>query len=403
MVRRQLGRGLAVLLTATLLGGSTLLFVIPASAEVALNRAVVQSLRNRVRLLLKNQPPRAARVKDALVPGDAVSTAQASLAELRFNDGSLARVGEQALFQFLANTRTFRLNNGTLLLLIPPGRGQTRVRTPNVVTGIRGSALFVRYLPDQDTTIVGALTTSGIEVSNRDLSQTQPLAAGQMAVVVKDRITQVYNFDLRQFYETSDLVQGLNLSRQEPNGLSDPELASVQAETYAGINAQPPMNPSSSLGNPLSLSQAIAAANRPLAPIDFVSTLPPTLLRPTEVLPPAAIVQVLPPAAVVQLVTQSSLPPGLDGIVRGVGNTIPGLGVGRAPGLTGAAPGLGINGPPGLTGTAPGLGISGPPGLTGTAPGLAGTAPGRGGSSPPGQAGVTPGQAGTNPGRSRQN
>ncbi|MBD3563293.1 FecR domain-containing protein, partial [Planktothrix sp. FACHB-1355] len=142
-----------------------------ASAEMPLTKAVIQSLRNLVRLIPQNQTGRPARVSDPVNPGDSLATGRESLAELRFNDGSLARVGEQAVFQFLPNTRTFRLSNGTALLLIPPGRGTTRVQTPNARAGIRGSALFVRYNPETDTTVVGALTDSNIEVFNQNSSQ----------------------------------------------------------------------------------------------------------------------------------------------------------------------------------------------------------------------------------------
>lgn len=116
------------------------------SAITPLTRAEIQDLRNMVQLIPKDKlKKRPARKLDAMAPGDGLSTGRASLADLRFNDGSLARVGEQALFQFLPKTRDFKLSNGTVLLLIPPGKGQTRIQTPNAAAAIRGSALFVRY------------------------------------------------------------------------------------------------------------------------------------------------------------------------------------------------------------------------------------------------------------------
>ncbi|NJR69849.1 MAG: FecR domain-containing protein [Synechococcales cyanobacterium CRU_2_2] len=207
---------LLLILLAPLLLAS--LFASPASAQdqTLLTRAVITALRKQVHLKSQAQLLRPAQLRDALQPGDTVATSGASLAELRFNDGTLARMGERAVFRFLPQTRTVRLSQGTLLLLIPPGRGRTQVVTPNVLTGIRGSALFVRYNPETNTTLVGALTTSGIEVTTTEGAPLQVLEAGQMAVVVDDQIERLYEFDLAMFYETSRLVEGLNLDRPMP-------------------------------------------------------------------------------------------------------------------------------------------------------------------------------------------
>ncbi|MBD2646128.1 FecR domain-containing protein [Nostoc foliaceum] len=221
------------------------------SAITPLTRAEIQNLRNMVQLIPKDKlKKRPARKLDAMIPGDGLSTGRASLADLRFNDGSLARIGEQALFQFLPKTRDFKLSNGTVLLLIPPGKGQTRIQTPNAAAAIRGSALFVRYDQQTDTTIVGALTNSGIEVSNKEASETQVLEAGQMVIIVKGKFERLYDFDLRNFYETSQLVRELDLNRQSPVPTPDPAITSVQAETAAALEAQPPIKGEGVIENP---------------------------------------------------------------------------------------------------------------------------------------------------------
>ena len=220
-----------------------------ARAETALNRAVVQKLNNLVQLIRQNNAAHPARVSDTMTPGDALSTGRSSLAELRFNDGSLARVGEQAIFRFMPKTRNFKLSNGTLLLLVPPGRGTTDVWTPNATAAIRGSALFLRYIPETATTVVGALTNSNIEVSNQGASQRQVLQAGEMAVIIKDRIEALYKFDLKTFYETSDLVQGLDLNKKS-GVATDRAIAQVQAETSAALAAQSPIPNAEAIVNP---------------------------------------------------------------------------------------------------------------------------------------------------------
>ncbi|MBC6432093.1 hypothetical protein FM036_15515 [Nostoc sp. HG1] len=234
------------------------------NAITPLTRAEIQDLRNMVQLIPKDKlKKRPARKLDAMTPGDGLSTGRASLADLRFNDGSLARVGEQALFQFLPKTRDFKLSNGTVLLLIPPGRGQTRIQTPSAAAAIRGSALFVRYDQQTDTTIVGALTNSGIEVSNKEASETRVLEAGQMIVIVKGEFQSLYDFDLRNFYETSELVRELDLNRQSPVPTSDPAITSVQAETTAALEAQPSIKGEGVIENPSFVQLTPSPSNSP--------------------------------------------------------------------------------------------------------------------------------------------
>ncbi|MEH1874021.1 FecR family protein, partial [Nostoc sp.] len=251
------------------------------SAITPLTRAEIQDLRNMVQLIPKDKlKKRPARKLDAMTPGDGLSTGRASLADLRFNDGSLARVGEEALFQFLPKTRDFKLSNGTVLLLIPPGRGQTRIQTPSAAAAIRGSALFVRYDQQTDTTIVGALTNSGIEVSNKEASETKVLEAGQMIVLVKGEFQNLYDFDLRNFYETSQLVRELDLNRQNSVPTHhDPAITSVQAETTAALKAQP------SVRGEGVIEMRLTRPNSPTAPTPVTSTekSPNTSTTPTAV------------------------------------------------------------------------------------------------------------------------
>ncbi len=212
------------------------------SAQTLLTRAVVQNLRKDVQLRPSHQPVRKARVNDVLLPWDALATARQSLAELRFNDGSLARIGERAIFQFVPNTRTFDLRNGTALFLIPRGQGRTRVVTPNAAAGIRGSALFARYNQAEKASFFGALTKSEIEITNQDGTQRRVLEPGEMAIVIQDRIVDVQTFDLKTFYETSRLVAGLELTQSKGTGNSDPALDLVREETADALKKQAPVD-----------------------------------------------------------------------------------------------------------------------------------------------------------------
>ncbi|MBE9004616.1 FecR domain-containing protein [Fortiea sp. LEGE XX443] len=243
------------------LWGAILMPLPRAIAATPLTRAEIQNLRNLVQLLPRKNKKRPARKLDPIIPGDGLSTGRSSLVDLRFNDSSLARVGERAVFQFLPKTRNFRLSNGTVLLLIPPGRGQTRIQTPSAAAAIRGSALFVRYDNQTDTTIVGALTNSGIEVFNQEASQNQVLEAGQLMVIVKGEFQGLYDFDLRNFYETSDLVQGLDLTKQNSTSNPDPAIASIQSEIATALAAQQPIVGQGVMENPSFLELSVNSSN----------------------------------------------------------------------------------------------------------------------------------------------
>ncbi|WP_353931309.1 FecR domain-containing protein [Okeanomitos corallinicola TIOX110] len=227
-----------------------------ANAVTPLTKAEIQEIRNIVQFIPKNNSQiRPARKSQTITPGDGISTGRSSLADLRFNDGSVARVGEQAVFQFLPQTRNFTLTNGTVLLLIPPGRGQTNIKTPNAAAAIRGSALFVKHNSESNTTIIGALTNSGIQVANQEASQELTLKAGQLMVVVEGKFQGLYDFDLRTFYQQSSLVKGLNLNRQNSLPTSDPSIASVQAETTEALETQLPILGEGTIENPSFLSE----------------------------------------------------------------------------------------------------------------------------------------------------
>lgn len=224
----------------------------PASAEETLSWAQIDFLSNRVQLLRRDQDAKRATINDVLGIGDALRTARESRAELRFNDGSLARIGERATFRFTPDTRNFQLNNGTVLLLIPPGRGRSTIQTPNAVTGIQGSALFVRYIPETDTTIVGALTDNPdgpMVLFNQDGTEQQALRANEIGVIEGGQITQLYQFDGTLFWQSSGLAEGFNYLTDSSG--SD-ALDAVRQEIREAIANQRPLNGEGVIENPAS-------------------------------------------------------------------------------------------------------------------------------------------------------
>jgi len=247
----------AVALVAVLAGN------VPAQASVPLRRADIEQILNRVELIPRGRSARTARVSDFLSIGDALRTAAASRAELRFNDGSLGRVGQRATFHFIPNTRNFRLSNGTMLLLIPPGRGRSTIQTPSAVTGIQGSALVVRHLESRDLTMVMALTNNPagamtVTLTNcdagTDCSREYGLRAGEMALIQQGQV-EVLAFDLLQFYETSSIIEGLELTNPDSTLDLGPGINQVREEIQDALEQYQPFDDGQShLLNPAVIS-----------------------------------------------------------------------------------------------------------------------------------------------------
>ena len=231
------------------------------AAPMPLTQATLRKVVKDVKIFLGQQPSRTAQINDRLGSGDALKTARASRAELKFNDGTLAKVGEYATFRFTPNTRRFDLQNGTYLFLVPPGRGNTEFYTPNARAGVRGSALFLRYDAETDTTTMGALTNNPLGPMDITVGdQKQDLYAGQMAVVIKNKIDRVETFDLRTFYNTSALFKDVDLS--------DPEVQAVRLEISEALQSQGVLqNGSASSQTPTNLNPSTAAPSVVSAPI----------------------------------------------------------------------------------------------------------------------------------------
>lgn len=120
------------------------IWVVPAIAQQdTLTNAEIYRLQNSVQLIPNNQSPRPARLSDILVPRDSLRTSANALADLQFNEGSIARVDENTVFRFVPGLRRYQLSNriamtetvfvlesGIALILTPPDSVGTQVQTP---------------------------------------------------------------------------------------------------------------------------------------------------------------------------------------------------------------------------------------------------------------------------------
>jgi len=328
---------------------AALLAPLPAQANTLLTKATLKRVQNKVDLT-KNNSVQPAKPADTMVPGNILQTYQSALADLKFNDNSMARIGQRAVFRFQPNTRSFDLKSGTALFLIRPGQGTTRVRTPNATAGIRGSALFVRYISANQSTMIGALTNSDIEVvvPNCGASRAQAvdnleteadesssncpkvvLKAGQMAVVYQGQLS-VYPFDQRYFQETSPFFKDIDWNEAP---------VAVKAEIDAALAGQPAFSKVAQ-ENPVWLT----AESQPPTPMPVIQP------NPAQPLVPAGVDSVSP----VDRPVTGGFPTGTPAIANpqpGPGVqpptiiTPPAAGPGPAPGPVAPVPGLPAPGP----------------------------------------------------------
>lgn len=262
-------------------------------SDQLLTRAEVYKLIKIVELLLQNQTRRPAQPKDVIVPRDAVRTGASSEAQLFFNDKSLIRVDQSSTFRFEPGLRRFKLRNlialnemifkledGTALILSPPGSVGTEVETPESQISIlaarpatnasqmrnnlaliainkssqisqnsdlflpaqKASAVMVIHDNTRNTTQVFALTDGDIKISDQKGKKTVALQGGQTVAVRNGLVGKVQEFDLPAFYKSISLTSGLgpgqeNLIAQESTPVQE-TLNAVRIETLAALKNQ---------------------------------------------------------------------------------------------------------------------------------------------------------------------
>lgn len=219
---------------------SGVVFAVPALAEVPFAWAKVRGGRNQVTLVSARGGVRPAAIAACLCPGESIQTSARSQAEVLFNDGSLARVGEQTNLNFWPETRRLRLTQGTAALFVPPHLGRTTIETPNTKVGLNSNGVVVRYVPTRGLTLVMALANSSsgpISITADMVERETILYAGQMAFVSGGTM-QIVEFDLLEFYQTSDLMAGLQLDNPAYRPAADEPLAELRPGLLAAMNQQ---------------------------------------------------------------------------------------------------------------------------------------------------------------------
>lgn len=111
-----------------------------ARAAVPYTQATVSRLQNDVKYGATAQRAiRAAKVADVVKADSYLLTETDSRAELKYEDGSIVRIGQNTVFTFEADTRTLSLERGSLVFYIPKGSGGGKIRTASITAAITGT------------------------------------------------------------------------------------------------------------------------------------------------------------------------------------------------------------------------------------------------------------------------
>jgi hypothetical protein len=73
---------------------------------------------------------------------NAVVTGDKSRAELKFNEGSVVRLGQFTVFTFKEGTRDLDLKQGSALMSVPKGMGRTNIKAAAVTAAITGTTVL---------------------------------------------------------------------------------------------------------------------------------------------------------------------------------------------------------------------------------------------------------------------
>ena len=82
---------------------------------------------------------RPAEAQDVVKAMNFLLSESESRAELKYDDGTIVRIGQNTIFTFEANSRTLNLKKGTFVFFIPKGQGGGTIKTPSLTAAITGT------------------------------------------------------------------------------------------------------------------------------------------------------------------------------------------------------------------------------------------------------------------------
>jgi len=185
-----------------------------------LKEARVTRTVNVVNLLPKDRSPVPARKGNVINSRTGLQTGMRSRAELEFSDKSVVRLGSNSIFSFKDGERELELQQGSVLLQIPKGRGTTKIKSLPITAAITGTTILFessqRVLDAGGNEIKpGIVKLIVVEGSlewafNADPRKKLKMKAGEMVAFPSNarRFPQKVKVDLARIKDTSLLMNG---------------------------------------------------------------------------------------------------------------------------------------------------------------------------------------------------
>jgi len=146
--------------------------------------------------------------KDAkITEGNKVDTGADSCTEMTFTDSSVLRMGQNSHFSFDSKERIIKLDQGTLLMHVPPGNGGVSIEGGGVVGAVSGGTVMASNDGKGNFAFAVLESDGGAgQITNKDGSVT-PLIPGQMGVVSANRpgVSTSFEVNVTGLMESSPL------------------------------------------------------------------------------------------------------------------------------------------------------------------------------------------------------
>jgi hypothetical protein len=178
---------------------------------VSMGEAEITAIRNKVDKVNAKET-RPVGVKDLVAEGERLQTKQNSLAEVKFSDQSVARIGANASFSYTSESRLVQIDRGTVLIHTPPGNGGLTITSGGVKGTVTGNTFLLTAYSEQGKAtggfallVVEGRTTTKVTGPNGFAVDILP---GQMAVVGSGSkgAPRIFNVNLAQTIRTCPLI-----------------------------------------------------------------------------------------------------------------------------------------------------------------------------------------------------
>ena len=176
-----------------------------------MGEAEITAIRNKVDKVNADATRRVG-VRDLVSDGERVQTKQNSLAEVKFTDQSMARIGANASFSYTSESRLVQIDRGTVLIHTPPGNGGLTITSGGVKGTVTGNTFLLTAYSEQGKAtggfallVVEGRTTTKVTGPNGFAVDILP---GQMAVVGSGSkgAPRIFNVNLAQTIRTCPLI-----------------------------------------------------------------------------------------------------------------------------------------------------------------------------------------------------